>query len=507
MTTVDEARHAELQGAARDHLLLHFAAQAGAAPPAQPAPADELLVLDRGEGPYVFDTRGQRYIDALSSLFCSQIGYSYGEEFTAAIAQQLATLPFNTNWNTAHPAAIELAREISERTPGDLDHVFLTNGGSESVEAMWKIAREYFRAIGEPQRTKAIARRTAYHGVTLGALSFTGVPGFKDGFGRPPVDVTHVSNTAAFRAPDGADATMLCDRLLAEIDEAILMAGAGEVAVIIAEPVQNAGGCLTAPPGYWAGLRRLADEHGALLVADSVICGWGRLGSWVGIEHEGVEPDMVTLAKGLTSAYVPGGAVLVGHRLAEAIANTETVLRHGITFGGHPVSAAVALRNIEIFEREDVLGNVQALEGHLESRLSELRDLPIVGDTRGKGFFWAIELVPGGRAPVRRDGPPPGQRGRGSTGYDRNGKPHAPGPGWHLDRFTQAERDELLRKELPRRLRQAGLIARADDRGDAVLQIAPPLNADRALLDEIVDRLVRVLDGAGREMGLAPRRA
>ena len=481
-TTTTATGHDELQRAAREHLLLHFTKQAAAYGTAAPDPAvgepgsatdgparDELLVLERGEGPYVFDTTGKRHIDALSSLYCSQIGYSYGEEFTAAIGEQLATLPFNTNWNTAHPASIRLAEALAARAPGDLDHVFFTNGGSEAVESMWKIALEYFRSTGRPQRRKAVARKNAYHGVTLGALAFTGVPGYKDGFGTPPIDVTHVSNTNAFRAEDGDDEAAFCARLLDEMRAAIAEAGADEVAVIIAEPVQNAGGCLVPPAGYWKGLREICDEHGILLVADSVICGFGRMGNWLGIEHEDVVPDLVTTAKGITSAYVPGGAVFVSSRIAEALFDPAIVLRHGITFGGHPVMAAAALKNIEIFERDGVLENVRALEPHLRDAMDTLRDLPIVGDVRGRGFFWAVELV----------------KDEQDT------------------RLTQAERDDLLRGFLPRALREAGIVARADDRGDAVIQIAPPLISDAALLDEIVARLRTVLTRAGEHLGIA----
>jgi adenosylmethionine-8-amino-7-oxononanoate aminotransferase len=438
------------------NLLLHFSK----------SEIDDLLVLERGEGAYVFDTDGRRYIDALSSLFCAQIGYSHGEEMAAAATRQLTTLAFNTNWGTAHPAALELAERLADAAPGDLNRVFFTSGGSESVEAAWKLCRKYHLANGQPQRTKAIARDVAYHGVTLGALSFTGVERFKAPFGRPPIDVTHVSNTNAFRAPDGDDPEAFCRRLLDEMEAAILAAGADEVALIIAEPVQNSGGCLVPPPGYWRGLRELADRYGALLMADEVITGAGRLGEWFGSAREGVVPDLVSLAKGLTSAYAPMGAVVARDHVAAPVAGS--VFRHGITFGGHPLCAAIALTNMDIFEREGVLENVRALEGHLETRLRQLRALPIVGDTRGAGFFWAVELV--------KD--------------DAN------------TRFEPAERDRLLRGFLPRRLREAGLIARADDRGDSVLQIAPPLNSDAELLDEIVDRLGDVLSDAGAHMGV-----
>ncbi|HEU4974140.1 MAG TPA: aspartate aminotransferase family protein [Baekduia sp.] len=453
--------HDQLQSAAQEHLLLHFSKQE----------LDDLLVLERGEGPYVFDTQGRRYLDALSSLFCSQLGYSYGEEMAAAAAGQLTTLSFNTNWGTASPPAIELAARLAGVAPEGLDRVFFTSGGSESVEAAWKIVREHFHAIGQPQRTKAIARDIAYHGVTLGALSFTGVPRFKEPFGRPAIDVTHVSNTNAFRAPDGDDPEAFCRRLLDEVEQAIVAAGPDEVALIIAEPVQNAGGCLVAPPGYWAGLRELADRYGALLMADEVICGCGRLGEWIATSREGVTPDLVSLAKGLTSAYAPMGAVLAAERVIAPIVERGAILRHGITFGGHPVSAAIALKNMEIFERDGILENVRALEPYLAEQLATLLELPIVGDVRGAGFFWAMELVKDDDA----------------------------------TRFDQDERDRLLRGFLPGRLREAGLIARADDRGDAVLQIAPPLISDKAVLDDLVGRLGEVLADAGAHMGLGAK--
>ena len=454
--------HDELQQAASDHLLLHFSKQS----------VDDLLVLERGEGPYVFDTRGKRYIDALSSLFCAQLGYSYGEEMAAAAAAQLTTLAFNTNWGTAHPASIELAAKLAGVAPPGMERVFFTSGGSESVEAAWKLVREHFIASGQPQRTKAIARDIAYHGVTLGALSFTGVERFKKPFGRPAIDVTHVSNTNMFRGPDGGpvtDPAAFCTILLTEVEDAILAAGPDEVALIIAEPVQNAGGCLVAPPGYWQGLRALADKYGALLMADEVICGCGRMGEWIATSREGIAPDLVSLAKGLTSAYAPMGAVIAAESVVAPIVEQGAVLRHGITFGGHPVAAAIALKNMEIFERDGILDNVKALTPYLAETLRTLTDLPIVGDVRGDGFFWAMELV--------KD--------------DDN------------TTFDQAERDKLLRGYLPGRLREAGIIARADDRGDAVLQIAPPLIADKALIDEIVARLHDVLRDAGAHMGLA----
>lgn len=432
----------------------------------------ELLVLERGDGCYVYDTEGRRYVDGLSSLFCAQIGYGYGEEMAAAATEQLTTLPFSTNWGTAHPPSLELAAALVERAPEGIEAAFFTSGGSESVEAAWKIARQYHLCNDEPQRTKAISRAIAYHGVTLGALSLTGVSRFKEPFGRPAIETRHVSNTNSFRSDLTPEE--LTVSLLGELEEAIEEEGPDEVAIVIAEPIQNAGGCLVPPPGYWAGLRETCDRHGILLVADEVISGCGRLGEWFGVARYGGRPDLITLAKGLTSAYAPMGAVMVGSRVAEALRRPGVALLHGITFGGHPLSAAIALRNIEIFERDGVLENVRRREPYLRRRLEEeLLPLPIVGDVRGDGFFFAAELTPDG--------------GEGRFEPDRVAR--------------------LVRAVIPPLLLAHGLVARGDDRGDPVLQIAPPLIADEAVLEEIVDAMRRVLAAAGEAIGVADREA
>jgi adenosylmethionine-8-amino-7-oxononanoate aminotransferase len=448
------------RGAVTDHLLLHLARNGSLR-----ERDEDILVLERGEGVYVYDTRGRRYLDALSCLFCSQIGYSYGREMAEAASAQLERLAFNTNWGTAHPPAIELAERLAALAPADVNKVFFTSGGSESVEAAWKLARQYHLANGEPQRTKAIARRTAYHGLSLGALALTGVPALKEPFGTPAFETIHVSNTNRFRAPDGDDDAAFCRRLLAELEATIEREGPDTIALIAAEPIQNAGGCLVPPAEYWPGLRELADRYGILLLADEVISGFGRLGEYFAVTRYGGVPDLITVAKGLTSAYAPLGALLVSDRVAEALYGPMIQLSHGITFGGHPVSAAIALRNLDIFERDGVLENVHELTPYLRERLQELRALPIVGDVRGDGFFWALELV----------------------GEDDR-------------RLDADEREDLLRGFIPRRLRELGLIARADDRGDAIVQIAPPLVCDRDDLDTIVAGLEQLLTDAGAHL-------
>jgi adenosylmethionine-8-amino-7-oxononanoate aminotransferase len=446
---------------AQGSTLLHFTRN-GAYRPG----GSELLVLERGEGAHVFDTAGRRYVDGLSSLFCTQIGYSYGTEMAEVAREQLERLPFNTLWGTAHPPALALAERLAGLAPEGIGKVFFTSGGSEAVEAAWKIVRQFHAANGQPERHKAIARNIAYHGVTLGALALTGVERFKEPFGPPAIVTRHVSNTNSFRSPEvGQDFTRT---LLGELEDAVLAEGPETVAMIIAEPVQNAGGCLVPPPGYWAGMREIADRYGILLVADEVISGCGRLGEWFGVTRYGATPDLITIAKGLTSAYAPMGAVLVSDRVAEPLYDDKRTLLHGITFAGHPLCAAIALKNIEIFERDGVLENVRTREAGLAERLESLRELPIVGDVRGAGFFWAVELV--------KDA--------------------------ENARFDADERERLLRGYMPGRLLEAGLIARADDRGDAVLQIAPPLISDDAVLDEIVEAMRLVLHDAGRFIGV-----
>jgi adenosylmethionine-8-amino-7-oxononanoate aminotransferase len=457
-----QTSHARYQAGVRDHLLLHFGQHAAL------RSGGEVPVIERADGVHVYDTRGRRYLDALSCLFCAQLGYAYGAEFAEAATKQLTTMPFNTNWNTAHPAAIELAERLADLAPTGITRTFFTSGGADAVESAWKLARQFHHANGEPRRTKAIARRTAYHGMSMGALALTGIPALKEPFGPSAIEVHHVPNTNRFRAKDAAEPDHFTTRLLAETEAAIVGAGPETVAMLIAEPIQNAGGCFTAPQGYWAGLRALADRYGFLLVADEVISGFGRLGEYFAVSTLGAVPDMITIAKGLTSSYAAMGAVMLSDRVAEPFFRPGATVLHGITFAGHPLSAAIALRNIEIFERDGVLDNVRTLAPYLRQRMQTLTVVPIVGDIRGDGFFYAAELV--------------------GTEFG--------------DKLNADQRQLLVREYLPQRLRDAGLIARADDRGEPVVQIAPPLVCTKADLDTIVEALRAVLTDAGEKIGL-----
>jgi adenosylmethionine-8-amino-7-oxononanoate aminotransferase len=453
MTTVSPGLSpAELQQAARDHLWLHFTRMGSYADA-------EVPVIVRGEGCYLEDANGKRYLDALAGLFAVQIGYSYGEEIGEAAAAQMRELPFYTNWSYAHPRAIELAAEVARLAPGDLNRVFFVSGGSEAIESAWKLARQFHQARGE-RRWKAISRRTAYHGTTMGALSINGIAALRAPFEPLVPDVVHVRNTNRYHRPAGESEEEFTAFLLDDLESAIVAAGPETVALVVMEPVQNAGGALTAPAGYWQGVREICDRYQILLCADEVITGFGRLGSWFGSELYDIRPDLVTCAKGLSSAYAAIGAVVAAEHVIEPFLGEKQMYAHGITFGGHPVQAAIALKNLEIMQRDCVVEGVRDREDAFRTTLEQLLELPIAGDLRGRGYFWALELV-----------------------RDKESKTG----------FSEEESETLLRDFLSPRFFEKGLICRADDRGDAVVQISPPLVAGQAEFDEIAGILGDVL--------------
>ena len=440
-----------LQELAKRHLWMHFT-RMGA------YEDQEIPVLVKGDGCYVWDEHGNRYLDGLSALFCVNAGHGR-EELGEAAARQAAELGFYTNWSYAHPRCIELAARIAELTPHDLNRVFFTSGGSEAVESAWKLVRAYHKARGDGARTKLIAREIAYHGTSLGALAATGITALRAPFEPLTPGGCHVPNTNSYRWPVDRDPMWAADA----IEERILFEGPETVAAVILEPVQNAGGCFPPQEGYFQRVREICDRYGVLLISDEVICSWGRLGYYFGSDRYGYRPDIITTAKGLTSAYAPMGAMIASDRIAEPFMHGTAMFTHGFTFAGHPVAAAVAMANLDIFEREDLCGHVLAKEGEFRATLEDLRDLPIVGEVRGAGFFHAIELV-----------------------KDRETK----------ESFEDEESEELLRGFFSGELYRRGLICRADDRGDPVIQLAPPLIADTEQFEEIGAVLRSVLTDA-----------
>ena len=423
---------------------------------------DDLVVIDRGEGCYIWDAAGTGYLDGLSGLFCTNLGHGRSD-LTAAAAKQMDRLAFFPNWSFAHPSSMEAASFIAAVAPSDLDRVFFVNSGSEAIESALKFARCYHLANGEESRHKVIARRWAYHGTTLGALAATGVPNLRDPFGPMLPDcVHHVDNTLGCTREPGVAAREL--RCVAAVEEAILQEGPETVAMVIAEPVQNGRGALVPPEGYWQELRRICDQHGVLLCADEVINSFGRLGHWFGSERFGAEPDMITFAKGVTSAYQPLGGMVVRGTLVDRVWDSPVAMFvHGSTFGAHPVATAVAVANMAAMRDEDVFGNVLRNEAHLAEGLKDLMaSHACVKDARGTGYFHYVELM-----------------------RDRAGG---------VD-LTEAEFAELLAGGVIDRLvREARVLVRPDSRGAAMLAIAPPLVADTAVIDDLLRRVDQVLD-------------
>ncbi|MFI6679807.1 aspartate aminotransferase family protein [Kribbella sp. NPDC050470] len=453
---LDDAGFAHLQQSARDHLWMHFTRLSSY----QQA---DVPVIVRGDGVHVYDARGKRYLDGLAGLFVSQLGHGR-TELAEAAAKQAAELAFFPLWSYAHPKSIELAERIAGYAPGDLNRVFFTSGGGEAVESAWKLAKQYFKLTGKPGKHKVISRAIAYHGTPHGALSITGLPELKAPF-EPLVPSTfRIPNTNIYRAPVHGDEPAAFGRWAADqIAVAIENEGPSTVAAVFLEPVQNAGGCFPPPPGYFDRVREICDEYDVLLVSDEVICAFGRLGHMFGAERYGYQPDIITCAKGLTSGYAPLGAMIATDRLAEPFLHGDTTFAHGYTFGGHPVSAAVALTNLDIFEREGINEHVRAREGEFRATLEKLLDLPLVGDVRGDGYFYGIELV-----------------------KDKATK----------ETFDDEESERLLRGFLSKALFDAGLYCRADDRGDPVIQLSPPLICDQPHFDEMEQILRSVLTEA-----------
>jgi adenosylmethionine-8-amino-7-oxononanoate aminotransferase len=452
--------NSNLSEQAKRHLWMHFS-RLGA------YKTHEVPVMVRGEGAYVWDQHGKRYLDGLAGLFTSQLGHGR-TELAEAGAKQASTLAYFPLWTYAHPRAIELADRLADYAPGDLDRVFFTSGGSEAVESAWKLARQYFRLTGQPQRTKVISRNIAYHGTSMGALSITGIPDLKTPFEPLVPGAIKVPNTNFYRAELYADDEEAFGRWAAdEIERAIEREGADTVAALFLEPVQNAGGCFPPPPGYFDRVRQICDRHGVLLVSDEVICAFGRLGHWFGSERYGYQPDIITVAKGLTSGYAPLGAMIASERLVQPFLEDGASFLHGFTFAGHPVSCAVALANLDVFEGEKILEHVLATEGAFRTALEGLYDLPIVGNVRGAGFFYGIELV-----------------------KDKDTRLS----------FDDEESERLLRGYLSGALFEAGLICRADDRGDPVVQLSPPLICGQEEIDFMASTLRQVLSEAWRRL-------
>ena len=439
---------------ARDNLWLHFSRHGVY------ENGGDIPVIVRGDGAYFWDSNGKRYLDGLAGLFTVQIGHGR-VELAEAAAKQMEQLAYFPLWSYAHPKAIELAERLISYAPDNLNRVFFTTGGGEAVETAWKIAKQYFKLTGKPMKHKVISRSVAYHGTPQGALAITGIPAAKMYFEPLTPGGFRVPNTNFYRAEYHQDDYEAYGLWAANrIQEAIEFEGPETVACVFLEPVQNSGGCFPPPPGYLQRVREICDQYDVLLVADETICAFGRIGDMFAMNRFGVQPDMITCAKGMTSGYSPIGACIVGDRVFEPFKHDKVTFAHGYTFGGHPVSAAVALANLDIFEREGINQHVQDHEAAFRKTLEKLMDLDIVGDVRGAGFFYGIELV-----------------------KDKKTK----------ETFNDLESERLLRGYLSKAMFENGLYCRADDRGDPVVQLAPPLIIGQNEFDEIEQILRHVL--------------
>jgi adenosylmethionine-8-amino-7-oxononanoate aminotransferase len=452
---------AKVREAIRDNLFLHFSQM-------QPHydPNHRPLLLVKGEGSTLWDVDGKSYLDCLAGIYSVNAGYGR-RRIVEAMMAQAETLPFVNPFGYASVPAAVLADRLADLAPlGGQARVFLTSGGSEAVESALKLAKQYQTIKGFSHRWKTISRRVAYHGTTMGALSVNGLTGARAPFGPLVPGARHAPMSHRYRCPYCKDApacTLMC---FEEIERLVEFEGPEQVAAIITEPVQNAGGCI--PPGsmdYYKKIRELCDRTGILMIMDEVICGFGRLGTLFGSEYFGVEPDLITLAKGITSSYAPLGAVMVRKAVADAFVEEGRSFAHGLTFGGHPVSCAAALANLDIFLEEDLAGQAARTGAYLREELeAAFADHPNVGDIRGAGLFLGVELV--------------------------------------ADKATKrSPEDRELLGWLTDFMRQRGLILRNDDRNDPTTQICPPLVITKEECDRVVAILAEAFDELGRRIG------
>jgi adenosylmethionine-8-amino-7-oxononanoate aminotransferase len=460
MSPVDPA----LQQTLADNVWLHFF-QMGHLSSTSARPT----ILVRGEGSRVWDQDGNAYIDALAGLFCVNAGYGR-REIVDAVAAQMAEIPYVSPFSFPSRPQIELAGKLAQLSPmGPRTRTFFVTGGSEAVETALKLAKVYQRRRGFGDRHKTISRRVAYHGTTMGALSVNGLTGIRNGFGPLVPGARHVPLPHRYRCDYCALSGRCRGTCADEIERLIEFEGPETIAAIIMEPVQNSGGAIVPPPGYLQRVRQICDQYGIVMIADEVICGFGRVGAWFGSTALDVIPDIMTCAKGITSGYAPLGAVMASPTIADAFIGDEgEKFMHGVTFGGQPANCAAALANIAIIEREALCHRAQTLGDYMIRELrAAVGEHPNVGDIRGMGLFLALELV-----------------------HDQQSKQPLEEPnlmGWLSDQF-----------------KRRGLICRADDRLDPVIQLAPPLNIPEEDVDEVVAIVADVIHALGRRLGTQP---
>ncbi len=417
-------------------------------------------IITRAEGVYLYDSEGRRILDGMAGLWCVNVGYGR-EELVEAAARQMRELPYyNLFFQTAHPPALELAQAIAEIAPSGMHHVFFTGSGSEANDTVLRMVRHYWAVQGRPEKQVIIGRWNGYHGSTVAGASLGGMKAMHGQGGLPIPGIEHIDQPYWFGEGGDEDPDAFGVRVANQLDEKIRAIGADKVAAFIAEPIQGAGGVVIPPDSYWSRIKAILAAHDILFIADEVICGFGRTGEWFGSDYYGLTPDLMPIAKGLTSGYLPMGGVIVRDKVVEVL-NEGGEFFHGFTYSGHPVAAAVALANLRILQEERILETVRERTApYLQRRWRELAEHPLVGEARGLGMLAALELVQDKRSRARF---------AGETGLRC--------------------REHCLNN---------GLVMRAV--GDTMI-VAPPLVIRQAEVDELIDKAWRCLDLTARELG------
>ncbi|NIB39431.1 aspartate aminotransferase family protein [Pseudomaricurvus alkylphenolicus] len=351
-------------------------------------------IISRADGVYLWDSEGHKMLDGMAGLWCVAVGY--GRKELADVAhQQMLELPYyNSFFQCTTPPAILLARKLAEVAPEHVNNVFFTGSGSESNDTVLRLVRHYWAVQGKPEKSVIISRKNAYHGSTVAGASLGGMGYMHKQGGLPIPGIEHIDQPYWFAEGDDLSPEEFGLQRARQLEEKILELGVDKVAAFIGEPLQGAGGVIIPPSSYWPEIQRICDKYGILLIADEVICGFGRTGNWFGSETFGIKPDFMPIAKGLSSGYLPIGGVLFSDRVAEVLKTDGGEINHGYTYSGHPAAAAVALKNLEIIQEENLVERVAEDTGpYLQQRWQELADHPIVGETRGVGLVCALELV------------------------------------------------------------------------------------------------------------------